>query len=226
MKSRRATFLSFVVASLATAGAPAWAQGPAGDALDRRVEAFLDKMQHRWRDMNVPEQDGRLLHKTILDRGYKRALEVGTSTGLSGIWMAWALSKTGGRLTTVEIDEGRYREALANFKEAGLSDLIDARLADAHELAKQLPGPFDFVFIDADKDWYVNYAKDLIPKIEPGGCLSAHNVREPRSGYGRGRGYGMGGDYYEFMRGQPGFSTSVHPESVGGLAFSFREPKR
>jgi len=108
-------------------------------------------------------------------------VEIGTSTGHSSIWIAWALSKTGGKLITIEIDERRYREALANFKEAGLSEYIDARLADAHQLVKELPGPFDFVFIDADKDWYTNYAKALIPKLEPGGCLTAHNVRGPAS---------------------------------------------
>ncbi len=52
----------------------------------------------------------------------------------------------------MEIDEGRYRQALANFKEAGLSECIDARLGDAHQLVKDLPGPFDFVFIDAEKE--------------------------------------------------------------------------
>ena len=62
-----------------------------------------------------------------------------------------------GKLITIEINEGRHKEALANFKEAGLSEYIDARLADAHELVEKLKGPLDFVFSDADKDWYQNY---------------------------------------------------------------------
>ena len=110
--------------------------------IDQKVKKFLDKMRHRWRDLNVPEEDGKILYEIILQNKYKRALELGTSTGHSAIWIAWALSKTGGKLITIEIDEGRYREALANFKEAGLSDYIDARLADAHQLVNELPGPF------------------------------------------------------------------------------------
>src|SRR5512134_1024894 len=100
--------------------------------LDRTVQAFLDRHRGTWRDLNVPEADGRVLHNLILKHKYTRALEIGTSTGHSGVWMAWALAKTGGRLTTVEIDPDRHRTALANFKEAGLERYIDARLGDAH----------------------------------------------------------------------------------------------
>jgi predicted O-methyltransferase YrrM len=90
--------------------------------------------------------------------------------------IAWALNKTGGKLITNEIHEGRHKKALANFKEAGLSEYIDARLADAHELVNKLEGPFDFVFSDADKEWYKNYFIALEPKLEVGGCFTAHNV--------------------------------------------------
>lgn len=114
--------------------------------LDEQVQNFLDENQHQWRDMNVPAVDGQILHDIIVKNGYTRALEIGTSTGHSAIWIAWALSKTGGKLITIEIDEDRYNEALENFEEAGLSDYIDARLADAHELVPELEGPFDFVF--------------------------------------------------------------------------------
>ena len=69
--------------------------------------------------------------------------------------MAWALSRTGGRLTTIEIDFGdRYRQAVKNFKDAGLSEVITATLGDAHALVPLLEGPFDLVFIDADEEWF------------------------------------------------------------------------
>ena len=188
--------------------------------LDTKVKAFLDKMKYEWADMNIPEADGKLMYDLIIKNNYKNALELGTSTGHSGLWIAWALSKTGGKLTTVEIDEGRYQEALANFKAAGLSDYIDARLADAHQLVEELKGPFDFVFIDADKDWYTNYAKALIPKLEAGGCIAAHNVSAPRPGW-RG-GYGRG--YYEYMKSLPEFETSLL--AVGSsLAVSYKAKK-
>jgi caffeoyl-CoA O-methyltransferase len=192
-------------------------------SLDEKVRDFLDRHKYSWRDMNVPEADGRILHDLVIKNNYMRALEIGTSTGHSAIWIAWALSKTGGRLITIEIDEGRYREALANFKEAGLSEYIDARLADAHRLVEELEGPFDFVFIDADKDWYVNYGRAVIPKLEAGGCLTAHNVHQPQSGGRRWR--MVGEDYYEFMVNQPGFETSIHPDSWVGLAVSYKKSK-
>jgi hypothetical protein len=133
--------------------------------LDDRVRSFLDKNHHLWCDMNVPESDGKVLYDLILKHGYTKALDIGTSTGCSGIWIAWALSKTGGKLITIEVDERRHQQALANFEEAGLSAYIDARLADAHELVPLLEGPFDFVFCDADKHWYKNYLIAVLPKL-------------------------------------------------------------
>jgi predicted O-methyltransferase YrrM len=188
-------------------------------SIDEKVKKFLNKMRNRWRDFNVPEEDGKILYEIIVQNKYKKALEVGTSTGHSAIWIAWALSKTGGKLTTIEIDQARYKQALANFKEAGLSEYIDPRLADAHQLVNELPGPFDFVFIDADKEWYTNYAKALIPKLEPGGCMTAHNVEEGR--------FGMRGtrEYYEYMKSLPEFETSIHPKSRAGVSISYKKKK-
>ena len=94
--------------------------------LDKKVMTFLNKRQGSWRDMNVPASDGQLLYNLIVENGYTRALEIGTSTGHSAIWMAWALSKTGGTLITIEIDEKRYHKAVSNFEKAGLSDFISA----------------------------------------------------------------------------------------------------
>ena len=145
-------------------------------SLDKRVANYLKSHGPKWVDMNVSNADGRVLYDLIVENNYTRALEIGTSTGRSAIWIAWALSKTGGKLITIEIDKGRHKKALANFEEAGLSDYIDARLANAHDLVEELEGPFDFVFSDADKDWYTNYFIALAPKLEVGGCFTAHNV--------------------------------------------------
>lgn len=191
-------------------------QAAATTALDERVQKFLERTRFGWRDMNVPEADGRALHDTILKNKYKGALEIGTSTGHSGIWIAWALAKTGGRLITIDIDEGRHAEALKNFKEAGLDRYIEARLADAHELVPRLDGPFDFVFIDADKDWYVNYAKAVMSKVPVGGCIAAHNVSEPRSEW---RGRGQGAEYYAYVKSLPFLETAV---VNGQLAISYK----
>ena len=104
-------------------------QQPAGPGdLDTRVSRFLEQHRYGWRDMNVPEADGRALHEIVLKNGYKSALEIGTSTGHSGIWIAWALAKTGGTLTTIEIDEGRLSRGGEELPGRRAGSFIDARL--------------------------------------------------------------------------------------------------
>ena len=173
--------------------------------LDRKIKTFLEKHKHQWYRMNVPESDGKVLYDLIIKNKYKKALEIGTSTGHSGIWIAWALSKTGGKLVTIEIDEPTYKTVLKNFKEAGLSDYIDARLADAHDLVPTLKGPFDFVFCDADKNWYKNYFVAVLPKLVVGGCYTAHNVSMRR---GR-RSRGGTGEFLDYVKRLPNFKTTV-----------------
>jgi caffeoyl-CoA O-methyltransferase len=188
-------------------------------ALDEKVRKFLNDHSRQWYDMNVPSVDGQLLYDIIIKNNYKSALEIGTSTGHSGIWIAWALSKTGGKLITIDIDEGRYNEALENFRQVGLSDYIDARLADAHKVVKELKGPFDFVFSDADKDWYKNYFIDIDPKLKTGGCFTAHNVSDRSRGYG---GYGGQAAFLEYVRSLSNYETSVNSNG-GGVSVSYKK---
>jgi predicted O-methyltransferase YrrM len=191
--------------------------------LDTRVRNFLDEHRRSWRDMNVPMSDGQALYDIIVENGYTDGLEIGMSTGHSAIWIAWAMSKTGGKLITIEIDERRYQEALRNFEEAGLSEYIDARLADAHELVPALPGPFDFVFLDADKDWYSQYFRETLPKLEVGGCFTAHNVSDRTSSRrGRGRGMQGTGEFVELLKSTPNMETEFIT-SGGGLSVSYKK---
>jgi len=192
-------------------------------ALDEKVERFLENKRWGWMDQNVPYADGKVLYDIIVKNKYKRALEIGTSTGHSSTWIAWALSKTGGKLITIEIDETRHKEALANFEEAGLSDYIDARLANAHTLVEELEGPFDFVFSDADKDWYINYFKILAPKLTVGSCYVTHNVSAGRFGRRSGRGMGgVSGDYYSYVTGLSNFESSIN-NSGAGMLISYKK---
>jgi len=181
--------------------------------LDAGVQAFLDRHRGTWRDLNVPESDGSVLHHLILKHKFTRALEIGTSTGHSGIWIAWALAKTGGRLTTVEIDPERHQTALANFKEARLAPYIDARLGDAHQIVPALSGPFDFVFSDADKEWYKNYIVAVWPKLVPKGCFTAHNV----SGLWVGRGIR---EFLAHLKTLPDAVTTIDKTSREGISIS------
>ncbi|MDH3477732.1 MAG: class I SAM-dependent methyltransferase, partial [Gemmatimonadota bacterium] len=181
-----------------------------------QVRAFLDANRRQWRDMNVSEVDGQKLFDLVVENGYTTALELGTSTGHSAIWIAWAMSKTGGTLITLEIDERRYNQALENFEAAGLSRYIDARLADAHELVYEIKGPFDFIFVDADKDWYPRYFEALLPKLTVGGCFTAHNV----SDRGRRGMRGMAG-FVEALESTPNLETEFF-RAGGGLSVSYK----
>jgi caffeoyl-CoA O-methyltransferase len=122
-------------------------------------------------------------------------------------------------LITVEINERRHRQALENFEAAGLSEFIDARLGDAHEIVPALEGPFDFVFSDADKNWYKNYLIAVLPKLEIGGCYTTHNVYMGR--YGR---RGSSGDYLDYLLGLPNMETTVDSRG-NGLSISYKKSK-
>ena len=181
---------------------------------DEKVRDFLQRQKSKWRDWNVSYSDGKLLYDLIIKNKYKKALEIGTSTGHSAIWIAWALSKTGGNLITIEIDKSRYEEGLDNFEEVGLSNIIDSRLANAHELVNELNGPFDFIFSDADKDWYKNYFLALAPKLELGGCFAAHNVSWT---YQRGI-----REFLDCVYSLPNFETTTNQANSEDISLSYK----
>lgn len=216
MRNSRGCPIVLLFLALISVPSPVGAQErSARERLDERVKKFLAGHESSWEDMNIPARDGRFLYDLVVRNHYTRALEIGTSTGHSAIWIAWALSKTGGKLITIEIDEGRHARAIENFREAGLSEFIDARLADAHELVRELKGPFDFVFSDADKGWYRQYVTDLAPKITVGGCYTTHNVYM----HGGGR---RGGEYVDFLRSFENFETTVETDRSTGIAISYK----
>ena len=128
------------------------------------------------RMLNVPVQDGRLLRLLAESINAKTVVEIGTSNGISGIWLCAALRKTGGRLITHEIDKQRAALARENFATAGVADLVTIVEGDAHETVLKLQGPVDLVFIDAEKEGYSDYLKKVLPLVRPGGLVLAHNV--------------------------------------------------
>ena len=79
-----------------------------------QAKTFLDKNRNNWTSginyWNVPYEDGQILHDLIVKGGFKNILEIGTSTGHSTVWLAWAAAKTGGRVTTIEIDQRRHHQ--------------------------------------------------------------------------------------------------------------------
>ena len=102
-------------------------------------------------------------------------LEIGTYTGYSGICMARGLRKNG-KLITLDINDELETMVRGFFRESGLADQIDYRLGNALEIIPTLAGPFDMIFIDADKCNYVKYYDLIIDKLNPGGIILADNV--------------------------------------------------
>ena len=126
--------------------------------------------------LEVPDTDGRMLRVITETANAKRVVEVGTSTGYSGLWISLALQRTGGQMTTLEIDPGRAAHAREHFRQAGVDRIITVVEGDAHKTVRQIKGPVDVVFIDADKPGYVDYLNALLPLVRPGGVIMAHNI--------------------------------------------------
>ena len=180
-------------------------------SLDQRVEAVLEHMRGEWRDLNIPEPDGRLLYEIVLQKGYKQALEVGTSTGRSALWIGWALSKTGGTLITLEIDETRHRQAKELFAEAGLGDIIDASEAERRAHSPELNVTADtppIFFVHARNDGCVPFGNSVVmhEALRAAGVPTELHLYEEG-----GHGFGMGSperDCAEWTQAAAGWLTS------------------
>ena len=208
MRLKRRVFVDSLIAATLSAGRISMAS----QNTIMQAQAFLDSARDSWVDWNVPYEDGQILHNKVIELGAKEILEIGTSTGHSTIWLAMAAAQTGGVVRTIEIDERRYNIAVANFERAGVSHLVEATLGDAHQYVPALTGKFDFVFSDADKDWYIQYFKDVAPKMNPGGCVAAHNVLR--------HGGANIEQYIRFVQSAEGFSTDIVEGSGEGFAFT------
>jgi caffeoyl-CoA O-methyltransferase len=126
--------------------------------------------------MNVPMEDGRLLRLLAEMSNAKHVVEIGTSNGYSGLWLLLGLRTTGGKLTTYEIDSYRASLARENFKRAGVDSIVTIVEGDAHEEVPKLKEQIDILFLDADKEGYIDYLNKLLPLVRPGGLVVAHNM--------------------------------------------------
>ncbi len=150
---------------------------------EKRILEVLDAMYRGPLSgiVSVPPEDGRLLRLLAEATGAKHVVEIGTSNGCASLWLCLALRTTGGRLTTFEIDPNRAALAREGFKLAGVDKLVTLIEGDAHQTVKKLKGPIDIVFIDADKDGYLDYLNKLLPLVRPGGLILAHNTTDVAS---------------------------------------------
>jgi len=153
------------------------------------------------RMLNITPDTGRLLWILACATRATRILEVGTSNAFSTIWLADAARSTGGRVTTLEVNPDKIALARANLASAGLAGVVEILEGPAADTLARLPGPFDLVFLDADRPSYLTYLELVVPRLRPGGLLVADNVTSHASELQ---------DYLRRVRSHPGlFSVTV-----------------
>lgn len=143
-------------------------------AQQQEVLAELEKTQEDF--WNISRASANFLNMLIKISGAKNVVEVGTSNGYSGIWIAKALKENGGHLTTIEYYEKRIVLAEENFKKCGVDDVITIKQGSACDVLEELEGIFDFAFIDANKGEYIKYFDIINPKLKKGGIIAADNI--------------------------------------------------
>lgn len=126
--------------------------------------------------LNLEPDTAKLLSLLVQSGARQQLLEVGTSNGYSSIWLAWAAKQTGGHLVSIEQDATKHKMARANLERAGLTEQVTLLQGDAGQLIEGLKGPFDFVFLDADRTLYTDYLPLLLPRLKSGALLLADNV--------------------------------------------------
>jgi len=183
---------------------------------EKRILNVLEEMLHDQYSamLSVPPEDGRVLRLLTEATGARHVVEIGTSNGYASIWFCLALRTTGGKLTTFEIDARRASLARENFKRAGVDKLVILIEGDAHEKVTTLKEPIDIVFIDADKDGYLDYLKKLLPLVRPGGLILAHNTTDVGS---------QMQDYLEAITTNPELETIFLHEQTTGIGVTLKK---
>lgn len=147
---------------------------------DEALQAAREEMeQEGLPEISVSASEGKLLHVLALIGGARRILEIGTLGGYSTIWLARALPPEG-KLISLEIDPHYAEVARRNLERAGLTQKVEVRTGPALESLSRIEAennaPFDLIFIDADKDRYVDYLRKAVPLLRDGGLILGDNT--------------------------------------------------
>jgi len=187
----------------------------ANDA-EAKALSVLDDMHQNQSEgmMNVPPEDGRLLRVLVEATGARHVVEIGTSNGYSGLWICLGLRATGGKLATYEIDAHRASLARENLKRAGVAELVTLVEGDAHAETPKLKQPIGILFLDADKEGYLDYPNKLLPLVRPGGLVLAHNAVDQAAA--------MQG-YLRAVTTDPALETIVLQKHARGMAVTLRK---
>ena len=156
--------------------------------IDDHVRAVLDRLyadDEQQRNANLPTSQrtrnltpdsGRFLMMLAASSNARRVVEIGSSNGVSTIWLAAAMRASAGLVIGTELIPERAAQANANLAEAGLQTFARVLAGAAGELANELKGPFDLAFIDAEKDDYIAHFELVWPLMRPRGIVVADNV--------------------------------------------------
>ena len=157
-------------------------------AMDERLRELLHDIEIHGREndaraterprmmLNLEPASAQLLSILVRASGVTRALEIGTSNAYSTIWLAWSLAPAGGRIVSIDRNPDKHALARENLRRAELLDRVELLTGDATEIARQLPGPFDLVFLDADRRKFPEHMQVLMPKLAGKVLLIADNV--------------------------------------------------
>ena len=162
----------------------------------------------------VSEDDGRFLRLMVGATNAKRVLEIGAASGYSAIWMGLALRETGGKLTTIEYDPVRGKEAAANIQRAGLADIVKLVPGDAFKEIPNVEGSFDLVFLDAWKPDYRKFFDLVFPRVVPGGVFLAHNVVNKKNEMA---------DFLSAIHTNPQAQTSIVTAGFEGISITYKK---
>ena len=211
---RLATLLLTLALTAAALMASPAAEPPPTTGVSADVQAVLDAIRRAdTGQLAVSEEDGRFLRLLVASSGATRALEIGAASGYSAIWIGLGLRETGGRLVTLEYDPQRAREAEANIRKAGLSDIVTVQSGDGFKAIPKLTGEFDFVFLDAWKRDYQRFFDLVFPRLTVRGLFLAHNVVNKRDEMG---------DFLQTIQTHPDLFTSIVSPSGEGVSVSMR----
>ena len=182
MLHSRYAALGAIVALLAVITASSDAQPAQVGGVDPAIAKILSSIRAADKgQLAVSEEDGRFLRVLVGATNARSVLEIGAASGYSAIWIGMGLRQTGGRLTTIEYDPARAKEAAANIQRAGLSDIVKVVPGDAFKEIPKVTGNFDLVFLDAWKPDYKKFFDMVFPRVNPGGLFLAHNVINKRN---------------------------------------------
>jgi predicted O-methyltransferase YrrM len=157
-------------------------------AMDQQLRQLLRELEERGREndaratersrmmLNLEPASAQLVSILVRASGVTRALEVGTSNGYSTIWLAWSLKPAGGRIISLDRNPEKHVLARENLRRAGFLDIVELRTGDATEVVRGLAGPFDLVFLDADRRKFPEIMEALLPKIASRAVVIADNV--------------------------------------------------